>query len=46
MTKGEKILVEIPSHLAYGKEGVDGVIPPDSTLKFVIEVVNVKPENW
>jgi FKBP-type peptidyl-prolyl cis-trans isomerase len=32
----------IPSELAYGKSGVGGQIPPDATLVFVIELIDVK----
>ncbi|MFC2143303.1 FKBP-type peptidyl-prolyl cis-trans isomerase [Candidatus Aenigmatarchaeota archaeon] len=32
----------VPSELAYGKEGVPGVIPPNSTLVFKIELIDVK----
>ena len=36
----EKRLVEIPSELAYGKEGVDG-IPGDSNLMFNVELADI-----
>ncbi|KAK3872756.1 hypothetical protein Pcinc_022179 [Petrolisthes cinctipes] len=38
---GEKRRLIIPPHLAYGKRGAGGVIPPDATLTFDIEVVEV-----
>jgi len=42
MSKGEKIYCVIPPELGYGKRGVEGVVPPNATLYFLIEIVNVK----
>lgn len=42
MSKGEKWYCIIPSELGYGKKGVEGVIAPNSTLYFYIEVVDIK----
>ncbi|HEY0760773.1 MAG TPA: FKBP-type peptidyl-prolyl cis-trans isomerase [Pyrinomonadaceae bacterium] len=39
---GDHAILVIPSNLAYGPEGVEGVIPPDSKLLFVVELVDVK----
>ncbi|MEM9000230.1 MAG: peptidylprolyl isomerase [Bacteroidota bacterium] len=39
---GDKARFVIPSHLAYGSTGAGGVIPPDATLIFDVELVNVK----
>ncbi|MCG9793804.1 peptidylprolyl isomerase [Flavobacterium algicola] len=44
MTYGEKLIAIIPSKLAYGESGAGGVIPPNATLIFEIEVFQNKPE--
>lgn len=40
MRKGWKYDVVIPAPLAYGANGVGGVIPPDCPLRFVVELVD------
>lgn len=39
---GDKARLVIPSHLAYGSAGAGGVIPPDATLVFDVELMGVK----
>ena len=39
---GDKARMVIPSNLAYGSQGAGGVIPPDATLIFDVELVAVK----
>ncbi|MEZ4795972.1 MAG: peptidylprolyl isomerase [Flavobacteriaceae bacterium] len=39
---GDKARFVIPSDLAYGSRGAGGVIPPDATLIFDVELMNVK----
>ena len=42
MKEGGKIELFIPSNLAYGSRGAGGVIAPDSTLIFDIELLKVQ----
>ncbi len=39
---GDKARFVIPSHLAYGSAGAEGVIPPDATLIFDVELMDIK----
>ena len=42
--KGGKIELVIPPELAYGKQGAGDAIPPDATLYFDVEVLDVNPK--
>ncbi|MCL2440654.1 MAG: FKBP-type peptidyl-prolyl cis-trans isomerase [Treponema sp.] len=44
MNVGSKFTFYIPSELGYSAEGVQGVIPPYSTLIFDVELLEVKPD--
>ena len=40
--KGGMIELLIPSNLGYGKRGAGGAIPPDATLHFLVELIDVR----
>jgi len=42
---GDQAILLIPSELGYGAKGAGDDIPPDSTLIFVVEVVDVKAKS-
>ena len=42
MKVGGRRRITIPPHLAYGKRGAGGVIAPDETLVFVVDLVGVR----
>lgn len=48
MRKGGIRSLVVPPHLAYGSTGISGIIPKDATLRFVIELHEIRrpPEPW
>ena len=42
---GDQAILVIPSKLGYGSRGAGNVIPPDSTLIFIIELLDVKAKS-
>lgn len=42
LQEGDRARLVIPPHLGYGSRGAGGVIPPDATLVFDVELVKVK----
>ena len=42
MRVGDKAILYIPSHLAYGENGAGGVIPPNTDLIFRVELVGMQ----
>lgn len=42
MRVGDKRKLTVPPQMAYGTDGVRGTIPPNATLNFSVELVDVK----
>jgi len=46
MSPGSVYKLYIPSHLAYGKDGIQGVVPPYSTLIFTVELLEILSDDY
>ncbi len=44
MKKGQKAIITCPPDYAYGPQGIQGVIPPNSTLIFEVELLDFSTE--
>ncbi len=42
MSKGEKATITCPPEYGYGAKGAGGVIPPNATLIFDVELIDMK----
>jgi FKBP-type peptidyl-prolyl cis-trans isomerase len=42
MQKGEKARLTIPPEMGYGPQGYPGVIPPNATLVFEVELLEIR----
>jgi FKBP-type peptidyl-prolyl cis-trans isomerase FkpA len=42
MRVGDKVRLTIPPHLGYGARGAGGVIPPNATLIFEVELLQIQ----
>lgn len=43
MQEGEKAQFIMPPELAFGAEGIPGLVPPDETVTFEIELISISP---
>jgi len=42
MCPGEKRRLEVPPQLGYGRKGLRGIIPPNATLTFLIDLIDLR----
>ncbi|OCF72000.1 FK506-binding protein 1 [Kwoniella mangroviensis CBS 8886] len=45
LSLGSKAMLTCPPEYAYGLRGMGGIIPPNATLKFEVEILNIQPHS-
>ena len=43
MKVGSQALITCPSDMAFGEDGLDGLVPPNTTVLFEIEILESRP---
>lgn len=46
MCVGEKRKITIPPHLAFGENGIPGVIPENAEVTFIVTLMEIVPKSW
>ncbi|KAI0002913.1 peptidyl-prolyl cis-trans isomerase [Russula compacta] len=46
LTRGSRAILKVSPDYAYGTRGFPPVIPPNATLEFEVELLEIKPQSW